>query len=380
MPENWVATESERPYHEVSNLFPLMEGTEFEDLKADIAQNGLLEAIWLHPDGSIIDGRNRHRACLETGIKLGFRTWNGQGSLVSFVVSMNLHRRHLTYDQRVGIALKLEPAFAEEARKRQGARTDLAANSQQSFARAAEQAAKQVDVGARAVYEMKAAQREDPDLADKLITGETTVREERKKRKRKERTEKINEIAQGNHDLGVDRQYPVIYADPPWQYEHCKTDNRAIENHYPTMTLKDICAFPVSDLATSDAVLFLWSTSPKLAEAMQVIESWGFVYRTCMVWVKDKIGMGYYARQEHELLLIATRGSLPVPEPQNRPPSVIKAPRLAHSEKPVEFYEAIERMYPEYDKYELFGRKPRKGWAVFGNEVEVNGGDGNDRS
>lgn len=166
-------------------------------------------------------------------------------------------------------------------------------------------------------------------------------------------------------------KYNLILSDPPWRYEHVKTESRAIENHYPTMTLEDICALPVAELADDDAVLFLWATSPKLAEAMQVIEAWGFEYRTCMVWVKDKIGMGHYARQRHELLLIARRGSPGVPLPADREDSVIEAPRGQHSEKPLAAYEAIERMYPFATKVEIFARNTRDGWSSWGNEVDA---------
>ena len=110
--------ELDRPYHPIANVFPLLQGEEFEQLKADIAANGLLEAIWLHPDGRIIDGRNRHRACIETNTEPRFRAWDGQGSLVSFVVSLNLHRRHLNESQRAMIAAKI-------AKMPQGARTDI---------------------------------------------------------------------------------------------------------------------------------------------------------------------------------------------------------------------------------------------------------------
>src|SRR5690606_14895132 len=151
-----------------------------------------------------------------------------------------------------------------------------------------------------------------------------------------------------------------------WKYEHAKTDNRAIENHYPPMELDAICALTVP--ATEDAILFLWVTSPKLEEGIAVVNAWGFTYRTCMVWVKDKIGMGYYARQKHELLLICTRGNMPTPLPRHRPESVIEAPRGKHSAKPAEFYELIEAMYPELPKMELFCRSPRDGWEVWGNQ------------
>lgn len=169
----------------------------------------------------------------------------------------------------------------------------------------------------------------------------------------------------------ADGQYSVIYADPPWRYEHIETENRAIENHYPTMELADICALPVGGLAAEDAVLFMWATSPKLAEAMQVVEAWGFNYRTSMVWVKHAIGMGYYARQRHELLLIATKGQPRVPPPAARPDSVQEWPRGRHSEKPEVFYELIEQMYPDWPRIELFARARREGWDAWGNEVAM---------
>ena len=170
-----------------------------------------------------------------------------------------------------------------------------------------------------------------------------------------------------------DGTYNLIYADPPWRYEHCKTDNRKIENQYPTMELDDICALEVQSVAAPDCVLFLWATSPKLSESIQVIEAWGFNYRTCMAWVKDRIGMGYYARQRHELLLIATQGTPHPPSESNRPDSVTEAPREEHSKKPDRFYEIIESMYPKAEKVELFCRRPREGWTAWGNEVN-NGG------
>lgn len=199
------------------------------------------------------------------------------------------------------------------------------------------------------------------------VTGEHVERVVSQYR-RAERVERINEISANNEPLEMPQRFPIIYADPPWEYEHTKTDNRRIDNHYPTMTLADICALPVANVAAPDAVLFLWATSPKLEEALQVMRAWGFTYRTNMVWVKPQIGMGYYARQQHELLLIGARGSLPVPEPANRPNSALTSPRTEHSRKPGEYYDIIERMYPEYARIELFSRTQREGWAAWGNQ------------
>jgi len=136
------------------------------------------------------------------------------------------------------------------------------------------------------------------------------------------------------------------------------------------MSTEELCAVPVAaDLATPDAVLFLWTATSILPEALRVLEAWGFRYVTNVVWVKDKIGVGHWVRNQHELLLIGRRGGFPTPEPAKRPSSVIEARRREHSRKPDEAYELIERMYPEMPKIELFARRARPGWAAWGNEI-----------
>lgn len=201
------------------------------------------------------------------------------------------------------------------------------------------------------------------EIARKIVAVPTTsVKKEVQADKRKHDVKEAVDLAV------VKQKFNVIYADPPWRYEFVPADNRAIENHYPTMELDDICKLPVHEIAADDCMLFLWATSPKLAEAMQVIEAWGFTYRTCAVWVKNQIGNGHYFRQRHELLLLAKRGELRSPEPANRPDSVIEAPRADHSAKPHEVYALIERMYPEYPKVELFSRNLRAGWKGWGNQ------------
>ena len=162
--------------------------------------------------------------------------------------------------------------------------------------------------------------------------------------------------------------FGLVYADPPWRYDFSMSKSTIVENQYPTMDNDDICAMPVADVAASDAVLMLWATNPKLVEALAVVDAWGFTYRTNMVWVKDRIGMGYYARQRHELLLIATRGTPGTPAPSDRPDSVVTARRRRHSAKPEGVYGLLERMWPDVKRVEMFGRTLRPGWTVWGNE------------
>lgn len=360
--------------HPAADLFPLMSDEEFSTLVADIRENGLREPVWLHKDGRILDGRNRYRACVEANVMPAFRTWDGEGSPVAFVLSLNLHRRHLTASQRAVVALKVEEQLAEEARKRQGKRTDLRSDipeivpeSSTPAAEAREQAGSLVGVSGRYVQDAKKVAAAAPDLLPKVEAGAMTLPEAKKEIRQREKAEKVAEIrAQEPAPLDAEGTFPVLYVDPPWRYEHAEP-TRAIENHYPTMSLDEIKAMDVP--ADPDAVLFLWATSPKLAEAMEVLDAWGFSYRTSMVWVKDRIGMGYYARQRHEMLLIAKRGDYPVPDPEDRPDSVITAPLGAHSAKPEVVYELIDRMYPFSRKVELFARRSRDGWAAWGNQA-----------
>jgi N6-adenosine-specific RNA methylase IME4/ParB-like chromosome segregation protein Spo0J len=185
-------------------------------------------------------------------------------------------------------------------------------------------------------------------------------------------TTRITELSKHNAPLPRDRRYPIILADPPWKFELHDLETgmqHTAEANYPTMETDAICALPIADLATPDAALFLWTTSPHLPTAFRVIQAWGFDYRTNVVWVKDKTGLGYWVRNQHELLLIAARGRFMSPAPAQRPPSVLNGPRREHSRKPDESYALIERMYPELPKIELFARSRRPGWDVWGNEA-----------
>lgn len=203
---------------------------------------------------------------------------------------------------------------------------------------------------------------------DAVLREAKRIRMERVATRRLKRKQDI--IAQAT-ELDTGKRYPIIYADPPWQYWNRLGSTRDVENHYPTMTLEQLCSLPVANLATDHAVLFIWATAPKLPDCLKVIESWGFEYTTNLVWVKDRIGMGYQVRGQHELLMIAKRGQVPVPEAKAKPPSVIFSPRRGHSQKPPEAYAVIEQMYPDLPRIELFGRNARQGWSLWGNQIHI---------
>ena len=168
------------------------------------------------------------------------------------------------------------------------------------------------------------------------------------------------------------KKYGVIYADPEWHFvvgsaAWMSTSHPA--NHYATSPTEEIAARPVADIAADDCVLFLWATVPMLDQALEVMEAWGFTYKSHFVWVKDRTGTGYWNLNQHELLLVGTCGNVPAPAPGTQWSSVIEAPRGRHSEKPERAYQLIEHHFPNLPKIELNARKARAGWDSWGFEA-----------
>jgi len=169
-----------------------------------------------------------------------------------------------------------------------------------------------------------------------------------------------------------EKRYGVIYADPEWRFEVYSRDtgmDRAADNHYPTSSTEAICERPVADIAADDCVLFLWATVPMLPDALRVMDAWDFQYKSHCVWAKDRIGTGYWFRNQHEILLVGTRGNVPAPAMGTQVESLIDAPVGRHSEKPDQFYELIERYFPNLPKIELNARAVRPGWDAWGYEA-----------
>ena len=176
------------------------------------------------------------------------------------------------------------------------------------------------------------------------------------------------------------RSAGVILADPPWHFR-CHTDDvgsRDPRKYYRTMSMADICALPVKDIAANDCHLFLWVTGPMLEFSFEVIQEWGFRYSAiAFTWVKLKkghiltcaddlhVGLGYTTRKNTELCLLARRGN-----PKRRSGDVrelIILPRREHSRKPDEIHDRIEQ-YCAGPYVELFARSSRKGWRTWGHE------------
>jgi len=179
----------------------------------------------------------------------------------------------------------------------------------------------------------------------------------------------------------------VIEADPPWDFENRseKGEGRNPNQHYETMTIAEIAALPVWELAAPDCALFLWAVKPRLRDAFTVLDGWGFTYKTiALTWVKTRpsgkefMGAGYWTRGNPELCLLATRGA---PERRSRAvrelleapgadwsEGIIRAHAREHSRKPDEVYERIAALV-DGPRVSLFSRTRREGWACWGREV-----------
>jgi N6-adenosine-specific RNA methylase IME4 len=181
-------------------------------------------------------------------------------------------------------------------------------------------------------------------------------------------------------------KYSVILADPPWSYADVNMDwatdvkkydnNRSVVDHYEVMDLDSVKGLPVLDIANENCALFLWCVWPLIYESKEVMESWGFTYRS-IAWLWAKLnpsglgfhtGLGYYTRANTEPCMLAIRGRM-TPAVKDVL-ALIVSPVREHSRKPDEQYGKIQRLYPDASKIELFARRKRPEWSAWGNEIE----------
>lgn len=204
-----------------------------------------------------------------------------------------------------------------------------------------------------------------------ILQAAREIRDERQGDKKERRAERERELGSKQTAL-PNKRYGVIYADPEWRFEVYSREtgmDRAADNHYPTSSIQEICERPIADIVADDCVLFLWATVPMLPDALRVMAAWGFEYKSHCIWAKDRIGTGYWFRNQHELLLVGTRGSVPAPAMGTQIESLVDAPVGRHSEKPAKFYELIEGYFPNLPKIELNARAARPGWDAWGYEA-----------
>jgi N6-adenosine-specific RNA methylase IME4 len=330
-----------------------------------VAERGLRVPIEITSKDVVLDGYQRLRAARDLGIeRVPVRIVEADDE-VEYMLRAAVLRRHLEPGQRAALAIELGgyERLRTEGRARQ--RANLRQFAEGALlpprGKTRDLLAGWAGVSPRTAQDVALLSEHDKDLFERVKRGEIGAALAARRVRRVLR----DGCLPPSPPLPTG-PFELIYADPPWQLGN-PDGPYAPESHYPTLPLDQIKALEVP--AADDAVLFLWAVSALLPQALAVIESWGFEYKTNLVWEKEWIGPGVWLRNRHELLLVARRGAFSPPEPEDRVDSVLEAPRGRHSEKPERVYELLEQMYPHASKLELFARRRRPGWAAWGNEV-----------
>lgn len=386
-------------FHPVANIFPLIEGDALAELAADIKANGLREPILLDlDDGSILDGRNRFRACALAGVEPHFETWDGKGSRLGLVVSLNLHRRHLDAGQRGMVAARVVPLFAEEARQRQlkGVRPDLPANLPEGgdtrdkaaaaiggvSGKTVDNARKVIEHGSPAVVAACDAGKLPVSIAAEIVDrphdeqdallkqGRKKVRREAENHTRaRKKANQAQRAATANAIELPTGKYHCLVIDPPWEMEKIERDERPkqVGFEYRTMTEAELRALPVPRLAFANCHLYLWTTHKHLPLALALAKEWGFNYECLMTWVKN-VGFAPYSwMRSTEHVLFCRRGNLPLQKLGMR--LDFSAARREHSRKPGVFYELVREVSPG-PRLDMFSREAHEGFEAWGNEKD----------
>ena len=261
-------------FHTLASIFPLMTDAEYAALKADIAQYGMRQPIitW---QNKIVDGRNRYNVCIQLGIEPQFQEWDGNGDLLAFIVSQNLHRRHLNESQRAVIAEQL-------ANMRQGERTDLQPSANLPKV-SQDDAAALFNVSPRTIRSVKVIKREAPDMISRIANKLMTVHEAVKQLKERQREEIRREVAQKAKEVKLDERFNVWQADintwqAPRQYDFIITDPPYPREYLP---LYEVLAKRAKEWLVDGGLLIVMCGQSYLDEIYRLLDTHLNYYWTC---------------------------------------------------------------------------------------------------
>lgn len=345
--------------HPVAEFFPMLPPAELESLADDIKKNGLRNPLVVQ-QGILLDGRNRLAACKIAGVEPAYNEYDGPDP-VAFIVSVNIHRRHLNESQRATVAAKLtNMKHGGDRKSDQSANLRLDSVSQPK-------AAELLNVSRRTVQDAAMIQREAPELEEKIMAGKMTINAAKTEIKKQSAIKSIEKI-KSQPTKNTDGLYDVIVIDPPWKIEKIIRDCRPnqVLLDYPTMSEDELLnlKIPFADACH----VWLWSTHKHLPTAFGLVEAWGLKYVCCMVWHKpggfQPVGLPQY---NCEFALYCRKGS-PVFVDTKAFPVCFTAPRGKHSEKPQEFYDLVSRVTTGR-RLDMFNRRSIDGYDGWGNEA-----------
>lgn len=403
--------------HPFAMMLPMIPEQQRGSFRTSLAAGQNHAVVFQH--GKLLDGRNRTRELTELRKPISTALFIGTNlEALELVKAENIERRHLNESQRADFYARVsllpvgsnqhskpapigapslplgdEAAAAEETVQPMITQTeaaDMGNVSRRSIQRATVYLKEGAPEISEAVQAGKMAVSVAADLAEALPKDEQAkvaamsekdilakakeIRKEQNDKRRGERAGRIAKIAAASVDLPTGCRFPLIYWDPPTEYEAGDSD-RSTENHYPTMTEEEIAALPIADLAADDCVMLVWSTVAWLRKTIRLIEGFGFEYKSAAFWDKQHIGLGFWWRDQVEVLITATRGKPPAPENGSvLGPSLYSEKKGRHSAKPVYFRDRIDAVpeWKDWPKVELFARgELPDNWKGWGNEARV---------
>lgn len=347
--------------HELAGLFPMMNDGEFKGLEEDIKRNGLIEPIMLF-EGKILDGRNRYKACKKLGVDLKTKEFDGKDAL-QYIISTNLHRRHLNESQRGIVANRLSNLSHGGDRSK---------SSNDPLRR--KNVSKLLNVSVATIKRAKKIEREKPESIKEIESGKKTIgavekeiKEEKREQERKNDKKKAEQL-KSPEELFKKIKFSTIVIDPPWDWNDEGDINQLgrARPDYATLSFEELKKLPIPYLSKKDSHIYLWITNRSLPKGFELLKKWGYRYITCLTWCKPSIGMGNYFRGSSEQILFGVKGSLSLKVKNVGTWFTAKRGDKKHSSKPDEFYEIVEKcshgLYLDY-----FGRKKRKGWYLYGS-------------
>jgi N6-adenosine-specific RNA methylase IME4 len=375
---------------EFKNLLPELSDQQKLWLEQDIVKNGCLQPLVLWNE-TLVDGHHRYEICRRHNISFATidMQFNSEIEAMYWCWTSQKNRRNLTAYELGKIALQFEPLIRDKAKENQGKRTDIPSMLTESLKPidTREELAKISELSAGTITKIKAIEEQAPIiLKNKLLKQELSINQAYQLVKREEKLKKVeqnilafkqNPAPTGFVDIyNTDKRYNIIYADPCWQYR--VNGMHAADLHYKTMSIGDICALPVKNIADKNCILFLWVTHPILPDAFKVIDAWGFNYSTCgFCWVKKNqdgsnfFGLGNWTRANSEVCLIAVKGS--VARIDASISQIVESAIEEHSKKPNIVRDLIVKLIGDLPKIELFSRQAVSGWDCWGNEITTLG-------
>ena len=367
---------------EFKSLIPPLTDEEYDGLRDSLLNEGCRDAlvVW---DGVLVDGHNRYEICEKHNIpfRVHEMQFANRDEAMLWMIDNQSLRRNLEAPDRILLAQKKAAILAKKAKEKQeysqsqyhGNQYDKRNvinidNTPKINVQKETAALAGVSTGTLAQFEY--VQKRKPELIEDIRNKDMSINQAYhavKKEERKEAIQKqIDDIEQGVM-VQPDGLFDVIAIDPPWNYgTSYDAGGRRVANPYPEMTQQELKAIELP--AKDDCVLFLWTTQKFIWDAKELLDAWGFTYRSMFVWDKEKIGMGDLIRMQCEFCLIGIKGK-PIFKDNHGIRDIIREPRREHSRKPDSFYQIVNDLCVGR-KLEYFSREQREGWTVYGNDTE----------